>query len=254
MSSKIILKETDTYGPNCNITSGDALIFVNNHPGFQSWLAKTESEFGDEFKSVKILDIYPFGPAKTAKAGFITLDADIQRIIPGEERPRRIPGFALIRGAAVAILVLVRDIATNKMNVVLTVQPRVPGGSAAYTEIPAGMLTPGVGFTGTAAKEVSEETGLTIKEEDLIDLGYMDPSMGGCDETIQLFYAIKDMPFSSINDLEGKCTGVIEEGETITLRVIPLETFKEELRDGKINDAKALAAWSRLTLRRGSSF
>ena len=49
--------------------------------------------------------------------------------------------------------------------VVLCRQPRLPAGFASFPEIPAGMLDGSGHFTGVAAKELQEETGIEISED-----------------------------------------------------------------------------------------
>ena len=141
-------------------------------------------------------------------------------------------------------------------------QPRVPAGSLAFTEIPAGMLDDSGSFAGGAAKEIREETGLSIPSNELIDLTSLAlssfrtaggegnneealqkavyPSPGGSDEFIPLFLCQKRMKRKEIDELQGRLTGLRNEGEKITLKLVPLEElWKEGLRDGK-----TLAAWA----------
>lgn len=114
-------------------------------------------------------------------------------------------------------------------------------------------------FAGGAAKEIEEETGLKVKQEELIDMTAlaaemsgsppeegeslqkaMYPSAGGSDEFIPLFLCEKRMSRKDIDDLRGKLTGLRDHGEKITLKVVPLkDLWKEGLRDGK-----TLAAWA----------
>lgn len=113
-------------------------------------------------------------------------------------------------------------------------------------------------FAGGAAKEIEEETGLSVQLSELIDMtslalqsaqGVQDgeslqkamyPSAGGSDEFIPLFLCQKCIPRREIEELQGKLTGLREHGEKITLKVVPLEDlWKEGLRDGK-----TLAAWA----------
>ena len=96
-------------------------------------------------------------------------------------------------------------------HVILTVQPRVPAGSLAMVELPAGMLD-GDTFAGGAAKEIKEETGLEIPEADLTNMTELAlagvpqdkeqlqsavyPSCGGSDEFIPIFLWQKRIPRS----------------------------------------------------------
>jgi ADP-sugar diphosphatase len=146
----------------------------------------------------------------------------------------------------------------NDKRAILTIQPRIPAGSLAFPEIPAGMLDDSGSFAGGAAKEIQEETGLVVEQGDLIDMTSLAaqaaqepgqgerlqhavyPSAGGSDEFIPLFLCLKKMPRTSIEELQGKLTGLRDEGEKITLKVVPLgDLWKEGFRDGK-----TLAAWA----------
>jgi 8-oxo-dGTP pyrophosphatase MutT (NUDIX family) len=138
----------------------------------------------------------------------------------------------------------------------LTIQPRIAAGSLAFAEIPAGMLDGGT-FSGGAAKELKEETGLEVREDELIDLTALAsaepqgttgeslqnavyPSPGGCDEYIPIFLCRKRVARKQLEDLQGKLTGLRGEGEKITLKLIKLQDlWREGCRDGK-----TLAAWA----------
>ena len=114
-------------------------------------------------------------------------------------------------------------------------------------------------FSGAAAKEIQEETGLEIPADELIDMTNLAlpqatkgkdneehlqqgvyPSAGGCDEFIPLFYSLKRIPRAHMKEWQGKLTGLREHGEKITLMLCPLEeVWKVGGRDGKV-----LAAWA----------
>ena len=114
-------------------------------------------------------------------------------------------------------------------------------------------------FSGSAAKEIQEETGLEIPAEDLIDMtklalptamdGRGDeerlqqgvyPSAGGCDEFIPIFLWQKRIPRGQMKEWQGKLTGLRDHGEKITLMLCPLEdVWKVGGRDGKV-----LAGWA----------
>lgn len=113
-------------------------------------------------------------------------------------------------------------------------------------------------FAGGAAKEIHEETGLSIPQSELVDMTSLAlqavhepddgetlqkavyPSPGGSDEFVPFFLCQKRMPRTNIEGLQGRLSGLRQEGEKITLKVVPLESlWKEGLRDGK-----TLAAWA----------
>lgn len=153
----------------------------------------------------------------------------------------------------------------KEKHVILTVQPRVAAGSLAFTEIPAGMLDGG-SLKGAAANEIEEEAKLKVREDDLIDLSQlavedvpitpwtntnststnasetvqnaMYPSVGACDEFIAIFLCQKRLTRRHMDWLKGKATGLREEGENITLKLVPLSRAWREAG----RDAKALAA------------
>lgn len=148
---------------------------------------------------------------------------------------------------------------------VLTIQPRIASGSLAFAEIPAGMLDGKTGdFGGKAAAELKEEVGLVIKSTDLFNMSEaatkniptfpftkslddasaeiiqdsMYPSAGGCDEFLPLMLCQNRLTKEKMQELNGKATGLRNEGENITLKLVPLEDLWKE--GGR--DAKALAA------------
>lgn len=146
----------------------------------------------------------------------------------------------------------------DEKRAIVTIQPRIPAGSLAFSEIPAGMLDDSGTFAGAAAKEIEEETGLSIPQNELVDMTSLAlqimhepkdgealqravyPSAGGSDEFIPLFLCQKRMSRHDIEGLQGRLTGLRHDGEKITLKVVSLkDLWKEGLRDGK-----TLAAWA----------
>ena len=111
-------------------------------------------------------------------------------------------------------------------------------------------------FSGAAAKEISEETGLEIPSSELLDmteavLSKLEdhaeklqqafyPSAGGSDEFVPIFLWQKRVPREQLKDWQGKLTGKRDEGEKITLMLARLEdVWKTGGRDGKV-----LAGWA----------
>lgn len=135
--------------------------------------------------------------------GFVKLKADVEN---GKDVP--LPGIAFLRGGTVAMLMILRpsDSKTERW-VIMTEQPRIPAGSLRFLEIPAGMMDDNKTFSGAAAKEIKEETGLTVHEDELQNLTRlaldqidvkefeskeklqygMYPSPGGSDEFMAIF-------------------------------------------------------------------
>lgn len=196
------------------------------------------------------------------RLGFLKLKADISNA-NGEH----IPGSVFMRGGSVAMLIVLSatdaDGASSQDEyVILTVQPRVPAGSMGFVEIPAGMIDDSGTFSGAAAKEIREETGLEIEEGELVDMTRLAivardghegdseethlqqavyPSPGGCDEFIPIFLVRKRMAEEEIQSLKGKLTGLREHGEKITLKICKLrDLWKVGARDGKTLAAVAL--------------
>lgn len=182
----------------------------------------------------------------------------------------KLPSAAFLRGPSVAMLVIlvpddvdtVPDSSMSERYVVLTVQPRVPAGSLALVELPAGMVDGGT-FVGSAAKEIKEELGLEIKEGELVCLSEMArprsddedgreqlplamyPSPGGCDEHVTIFMHERKVPRAQLKEWTGKLTGLRDHGEKITLKLVPMkDLWREGSRDGKC--LAALALWEGL--------
>lgn len=168
-----------------------------------------------------------------------------------------------MRGSSVAMLLVLQpdDVPEkdeSEKYVLLTVQPRLAAGSLAFAEIPAGMLDDAGSFSGGAAKEIEEETGLVVKDEELLDLTALAmrnndgegngkelqkgvfTTPGACDEFVPVFLYQKRLPREEMEAFKGKLTGLRGESEKITLKVVRLE---ELWREGA-RDAKTLSAWA----------
>lgn len=167
-----------------------------------------------------------------------------------------LPGAVFLRGPSVGMLVVLQpdDLpagSEDEKYVLLTVQPRPAVGSLGMVELPAGMVDEGT-FVGSAAREIKEELGLEIPESELVDLTalavpddgeerlpqMMFPSAGGCDEGIALFLHERRVGRGTLREWTGKLTGLRDEGEKITLKLVR----REDLWWEGARDAKALGA------------
>ena len=236
-------------------------------PAFKTWISTLQHSLSTQqyqshtFHSapykLRKIDVQAVDFFGEGRIGFIKLKAEISN-----DNGERLPGSVFLRGGSVGMMLILQpdDVPQNTeidKHVILTLQPRIPAGSLALPELPAGMLDDLGTFSGGAAKEIEEETGLKIPAKDLIDLtelalpkGAQDgdehlqqgvyPSPGGCDEFVPLFLWQKRIPRGQMKEWQGKLTGLRDHGEKITLMLAPLD---QVWRIGG-RDAKVLAGWA----------
>ncbi|KAH8742690.1 nudix hydrolase [Diaporthe sp. PMI_573] len=211
---------------------------------------------------LKDITIESYTLFKANNIGFLKLSADVSTA----DGKNRLPGTISLRGPAVAMLVVLipednqrsdAD-ALDKAYVLLTVQPRIPTGSLGFVELPAGIMDGDSNFAGVAAREIEEELGLVIKQDELTCLTdkvaemrrarnesnetgigsgskldsagadenltcAMYPSAGGCDEFIKIFSLERRVPRSTLHEWEGKYGGL--RVSTILLLLRPYDLF-----------------------------
>ncbi|KAF2655223.1 nudix hydrolase 14 [Lophiostoma macrostomum CBS 122681] len=201
---------------------------------------------------LKVHSIHMFQTKDGPRPGFMTVEAILHR----NEEPKVLDRVVFLRGGSVAVLMILRPKdSRNERYVILTDQPRIGACSTNFLEIPAGMLDDSDEIKGKAIQEIEEETNLTVRKEELIDLTalalegerqdedlqngiYMSPA--NLDEFIPLFLWEKDLDRKEIEALKGRLTGERTSDETITLRIIAYE----ELWKIGARDAKTLASWA----------
>lgn len=210
------------HGQSFELTgAADAVALVANARQFDQWLARLDPRFRIHGITVQAVDARYDGGLLFAKLRAEVTDASGQRI----------PGAVFLRGDASAVLIILR--AEGRRWVVLTVQPRFPSGEFESTEIPAGMLDERGGPRATAAREVCEETGLTVAPDQLTFLGVFSPSSGGSDERIYLYLCELDMTTEQIAALHNASAGAHHEDERIRVIVVSLEELPAHTRDVK---------------------
>jgi ADP-ribose pyrophosphatase len=99
-----------------------------------------------------------------------------------------------------------------------------------FIEIPAGKVDPGEATLGTAQRELLEETGYSAQE--WTRLGVLHTAIAYTDEAIDLFIARK------LTLSERK----LDAGEFLEVFSVPLGEAIQMIRDGRITDAKTVAA------------
>ena len=97
-------------------------------------------------------------------------------------------------------------------------------------ELPAGKLEYGEDPREAAVRELREETGAVAGK--FQSLGELYPSPGYCGEIIRMYLA-QDLRFGETD---------LDEDEFLTLERIPFSQLVQEVMDGKIKDAKTIAA------------
>ena len=113
--------------------------------------------------------------------------------------------------------------------VLLERQFRYPQGRE-FVEVPAGKLDPGEPHLATAKRELLEETGYTAGEWRRI--GIIHTAIAYTDEAIELFSAKK------LKHVGRK----LEAGEFLETLTVPFDEAIAMIRDGRITDAKTVAA------------
>ncbi|CZR62892.1 related to nucleoside diphosphate-sugar hydrolase of the MutT (NUDIX) family [Phialocephala subalpina] len=238
-----------------------------NFPAFKNWHTRLTSSLALQHTNkshpfhtfpyaLNSITIQSFTKFSASKIGFLNLNASITN-----SNNEYLSGSIFLRGPSVGMLVILTpddlegDARDGEKWVIMTVQPRIAAGSVEFVELPAGMVDGG-SFGGAAAREIYEEVGLKIEESELINLSElagqsqqrsdeglpnaMFPSAGGCDEFIPLFLCEKKVLREELDSWTGRLTGLRDEGEKITLKLVKLENL---WREGA-RDAKALGAWA----------
>ena len=147
-------------------------------PAFKTWLTTLKSSLDLQKQNSHPFNSTPYAlRAITVQScdffgggglGFVKMRAEVSN-----DAGEKLPGSVFLRGGSVAVLLVLRPEDTRdkpEEYVILTVQARIPAGSLAFVELPAGMLDDSGTLTGAAAKEIQQETGLQMQEKNLIDM------------------------------------------------------------------------------------
>ena len=184
-----------------------------------------------------------FGP----RVGFIKFKTTAELDVGGEKGVITVPGVVFMRGGSIGVLVILE--CDGEEFTILTNQARVPVGGHAVPEIPAGMIDGAGNFKGVAAEEIQEECNMVITEDELVDLTELAygeeyrgviPSSGGCDEFLRVFVFRRAVEPAVLSELQGRLTGLLEEGEYIKLQIIQLADMWKTTPDAKALSALAL--------------
>lgn len=95
-------------------------------------------------------------------------------------------------------------------------------------ELPAGKLDPGEDPLACAQRELSEETGLSAKRWQKLTAMWSSP--GFCDEVLHIYLA-QDLTAADSHP---------DEGEFVSLEMVPLPVLWERIMAGELRDAKTI--------------
>ncbi|KAI1436403.1 hypothetical protein GGR50DRAFT_686446 [Xylaria sp. CBS 124048] len=271
----------DSPQVNVSLPEGFSEEQLHSFSPFKAWLktltnslslqhSNPNHPFRNDPYALRSITIQSYDLFGGKRVGFLKLQAKVTNST-GES----LPGAVFLRGPAVAMLIILipDDVVVapasgayhdEERYVLLTIQPRIPAGSLAFAELPAGMVDDDnneseARFAGTAAREIHEELGIEIPASELICLSDLAsgagsdasqeveeerlpsaiyPSVGGCDEYIPIYMHERRVPRDTLAAWTGKLTGLRDHGEKITLKLVPM---RDLWREGR-RDAKALAA------------
>ena len=211
---------------------GVDLKIAINSTNFQDWKKNVESDSMLDVRRVHFQSVDMFGP----RVGFAKFKSDT--FIEGLDHP--LPGIVFSRGGSVAVLVILE--CEGIEYTLFCLQPRIPLGTSSFLEPPAGMLDGEGDFAGVCAKELAEEADIHIDKHQLIDMTQMAygknvPGMqtmcGASDEYIRMFLYRQTVSPEELRSMEGKHTGELDAGETITLKICKLSEVWKLSPDSK---------------------
>lgn len=150
-----------------------------------------------------------------------------------------IPTIILRHSAVAGLCVLTCE---NKKYIVLVNQPRIPVGKTVF-ELPAGMVDDKKNPSEVILRELEEEAqlqtliGITADMIKPLGKGAYNSSPGFTNENVYLFYLDAEITKEQFQLLQDRNTGLVEEGESITVKIIPYDDLAIFC-----NDVKTLSA------------
>ncbi|CAB9513912.1 diketo-D-gluconic acid reductase [Seminavis robusta] len=233
---------------------------------FRNWVQRIESSKSSpgqrqiQIESVELQSVDMFGArgvgfAKIKSHCKLQITSNSSQEAASEDvTTTNLPGICLLRGDAVAILVALFCTEDDTVHSLLVEQPRIPIAQVDCLELPAGMMDDDTQtIKGMAVKEMEEECGIVIEDpSELIDLSQLafegqkvgadgiPMSQGGCDERMRLLYLEKFVTKAELDQMRNRTTGLREEGEVITLRIVPYEDVWRVSADSKAIIARFL--------------
>ncbi len=138
---------------------------------------------------------------------------------------QKIPPICFLKGEVVSMLICLIDENSLEKYLLLVKQRRITEGGFTY-EHPAGMVDADAAPKAIAIKEIQEETGLKIHENEIKELGNGQrffPSTGTSDEAMYFYYCELKMPLQEILAINNQEHGAQYEQENISTHVFKFE-------------------------------
>ena len=150
-----------------------------------------------------------------------------------DEHP--LPEIVLIRGHACVIVPMVRNRDTGEERFVMIRQWRTGSGLLSL-EFPAGMVDRESDPTLVAVRELQEETGLTVKRQEVHPLTdkLLYTSAGLQDEGIYFYGCLVELEAAEYASLENRLTGAEHEEEHITVTLKTREQGEAETTSAQV--------------------
>ncbi len=224
----------DVLGRRFAIGGDEAWAAVHSEL-FAAWVASLDEKLTFTYVYVQSVD-WRKGEGWTRHAIFIKFKVDIT-----DQNGKKLPGVVMLRGKSIGVLVVLK--CEGKEYALLVSQNR-PAVGKEILEMVAGMFDQEVDPKVVAAKEVLEETGLTVPPdlfERLTREGGAYSSPGLLDEEIELWYTEVEVSQQKLEELK-LWHGGEGEMEHINLRIVPLHELSNHTCDLKTLLANALYA------------
>jgi len=187
-----------------------------NKQNFKKWKKNINKKKIKLIKIKKISEIY----RSDSDFNISTIDCDI--VI----KNKNIKRIVQLEGDSVVIVPVLKLKNKKKLMTILVKQFRLAVGSETL-EFPSGSVNNNL-YKNQALKEIFEETGLKIKKNNLIKLNnkpiFMLPSNNFA--RVNFYYFIKKIDLNWIKRNNNKKTGIKNEGELITTKIVTFDSLK----------------------------
>ena len=222
-----------TFSPELAREDHDLVL---ESPIFRSWLQGLDTEFqvtGVHFASADFV---------TRRGKKVLLFLKLKATVV-DETGKRVPGIVVLRGNAVAVLVVLW--CEGKAHLLLVDQSRLSLGARHSLEIVAGMLDWSGDWREVALAELQEEAHLVASDADLIDLigefggqesGYA-VSCGLLDERLFIAAVERTVSKDELDAMHGREQTYLDEDEGIHTVVLPYEEAARRFTDSKCVNA-----------------